>query len=98
MKNITRLERNMPDQTSIRIFFISLGEVFSRREISVVSPCKICSSTSWEDCQKNKYGEIVVPRAAQIRIISFLVKLKVGITACCITSAQFISTEKAEIT
>src|SRR6185503_8803814 len=63
IKNITTLDTNIPDQTSVRISLISCKEV-SFRDLIVLRPAKISSSTSCEVCQKNKYGDMVVPSMA----------------------------------
>src|SRR5580700_3546174 len=87
MKNITMLERNMPDQTSMRIFFISAGSE-PIRALMVVSPAAISSSISCDVCQKNRYGVMVVPKMAQMRISCVLLKVTCGMMECCRTVCQ----------
>src|SRR3989344_5453379 len=66
IKNITRLDKNMPDQTSTRILVTSCLAAPFREAIEVL-PSATWASISCEVCQKNKYGEIVVHKMAQIR-------------------------------
>src|ERR1039458_2303295 len=87
IKNMTMLDKNMPDQTSIRIFFISFGSE-PIREARVVLPALISSSISWEVCQKNKYGVMVVPKMAQISNIWSLEKVIWGIVEYLSTVCQ----------
>ena len=61
MKNITRLEKNIPVNTS-SLAALNSRSVEPRRCARVILPCFRSSSTSSAACQKNKYGEIVVPR------------------------------------
>ncbi len=65
MKNMIAFEANMPAITSLR----------AARSSAAVAPCRCrrlrpiarSSSTSCAACQKNKYGEIVVPKIATRR-------------------------------
>jgi hypothetical protein len=61
MKYMTRFEKNMPVLTSRRAS-ASSWEVAPRRWARVFFPRLFSSSTSWVACQKNRYGEMVVPR------------------------------------
>src|SRR3989344_4678046 len=97
IKNITIFESSMPVQTSIRIFLTS-GGVVPRRDSMVVLPSKICSSTSCEVCQKKRYGEIVVPKIAQIRMIWSLLHSIDGVNAADRTSLQLSFAKMAEAT
>jgi hypothetical protein len=63
MKNITMLEKKAPTPTSIFRLSIS-SRVAPCRLRSIRRPMAFSSSTSCEDCQKKRYGEIVVPRMA----------------------------------
>ena len=61
MKYMTKFERNIPVSTSVREARNSAALAPSRA-FTVFRPIPASSSTSWEACQKNRYGEIVVPR------------------------------------
>ena len=63
MKYITRFETNIPTVTSIVATRNSNGDA-PRRSPRVRLPADFSSSTSRLVCQKNKYGEMVVPRIA----------------------------------
>src|SRR5689334_3271462 len=60
MKYMTKFEKNIPVSTSLRewssSFFVApfLSSMLNR-------PRSFSSSTSWAACQKNRYGEMVVP-------------------------------------
>src|SRR3989338_1112544 len=88
IKNITRLDINIPDQMSTLIFLTSCVDVLALRNFTVVLPRSISSSTSWEVCQKNKYGDIVVPSTAQISKICSDENVMRGMTADFKTSGQ----------
>src|SRR5213592_2146659 len=61
MKYITTFEKAMPVKTSWRASRSSWS-LAPRRSATVRRPLARSSSTSCEACQKNRYGEIVVPR------------------------------------
>ena len=63
MKYITRTLNAIPTFTSSAAYWSSRSVAPLRRH-SCVRPMLISSSTSWVACQKNRYGEIVVPRIA----------------------------------
>src|ERR1035438_6587950 len=60
---ITTCEKAIPTTTSLRAARSSL-RVIPLRSSSVAPPAAFISSTSLDACQKNRYGEIVVPRMA----------------------------------
>src|SRR5690242_14053084 len=80
MKNMTRLDKIIPDQTSTRIVLSASG-VVPRRDAIDVLPCCTASSTSCDVCQKNKYGEIVVPKIAQMISSCSLLNVMLGVIA-----------------
>ena len=63
MKNCTTLENVMPAMTSSRASASSASVAPRRR------PIAFSASTSCDACQKNKYGEIVVPRIATVVVM-----------------------------
>ena len=63
MKYMTRLENSIPTPTS-HLAYRSSPSVAPRRSHSRRRPGAFSSSTSWLACQKNRYGEMVVPRMA----------------------------------
>src|SRR3989344_4296065 len=86
-----------PVQTSKRIFLTSILSV-PWRDTMVVLPSRICSSTSCDVCQKKRYGEIVVPKMAQMRMICSLLHSLEGIKALENTSCQSSLAKMAEAT
>ncbi len=69
MANITTLDRTIPDTTSNRAWrWVVFALAFERslRGIALAPPrsSSRSSSTRWAVCQKNRYGEMVVPSTA----------------------------------
>jgi hypothetical protein len=56
-----RFENSIPVTTSFRDFRNS-ASVAPLRDSTVNFQCSLSSSTSCDACQKNRYGEIVVPK------------------------------------
>ena len=61
MKNATTLEKIMPVLTSACMFRTAPASV-PLRDAMLVLPASFSSSTMSEDCQKKRYGVIVVPK------------------------------------
>ena len=77
MQYITSCEKSIPIATSIRAARSSFRLV-PRRSRSVVAPAAFISSTSLDDCQKNRYGLMVVPRIATTMPRKSLLNSKCG--------------------
>src|SRR5438034_6083189 len=62
MKYMIRLDANIPAMTSLRAALSS--SAVAPRRCARLRPLARSSSTSCAACQKNRYGEMVVPRMA----------------------------------
>src|SRR5665213_1733985 len=97
MKNITRLENSMPTLTSRCASLISWS-VAPLRWARVARPADFSSSTSRSDCQKNRYGVIVVPSTPTIVVSQDAEKWISGVTVCLRISGQWGCTTNAVTT
>lgn len=97
MKYITAFDSNIPVMTSVVATFSSLL-VAPRRCDKVILPCSLSSSTSWAACQKNRYGEMVVPNIPTSTAAYDLVHSICGMRVARITAGQARLVRKAVIT
>jgi hypothetical protein len=95
MKYITMFENTMPVLTSTAAS-CSSSSLAPRRCLTVTRPTVISSSTSWLACQKNRYGEIVVPSSATNIATNSGLARNVGITVPRSTSRHAGRAKNAE--
>src|SRR5215471_3158183 len=95
MKNATAFETAMPNHVSVSMR-LSCSSLCSGANLSGISPgSSLCSSTSSDACQKNRYGLIGVPKIATTVMSIVGVQSMEGTNVARATSFHGISTTNA---